>query len=100
MTKLSLSSIARSRSIRISGLLIGIWGRTYQAKGQYAEAVAEYQKALASNDNPWVKAQLIRSLVKAGKRDEAVKLLGELQSDAARRVVSSASLALAYGCGR
>jgi serine/threonine protein kinase/Tfp pilus assembly protein PilF len=72
-------------------------GQAYHAKGQYAEAVAEYQKALASNDNPWVKAQLIRSLVKLGKRDEAVKLLGELQSDAGRRVVSSASLALAYG---
>jgi len=71
-------------------------GQVYQAKGQYAEAVGEHQKALAANDNPWVKAQLIRSLVKAGKRDEAVNLLAELQSDASRRVVSSASLALAY----
>lgn len=72
-------------------------GQAYHAKGQYSEAVAHHQKALASNDNPWVKAQLIRSLVKAGKRNEAVKLFGELQSDAASRVVSSASLALAFG---
>lgn len=33
----------------------------------------------------------------SGERNEAVKLLGELQADAARRVVSSASLAIAYG---
>ena len=72
-------------------------GQTYHAKGQYAEAVAAYQKALTLNDNPWVKGQLVRSLAMLGKRDEAVKLLGELQSDATRRVVSSASLALAYG---
>jgi len=71
-------------------------GQSYHAKGQYDEAVAEYRKALASNDNPWVKAQLVRSLSKSGRREEAIKLLSELQSDAARRVVSSASLAIAY----
>ena len=72
-------------------------GQTYHAKGQYAEAVAAYQKALALNENSWVKGQLVRSLAKLGKREEAVKLLRELESDATRRVVSSASLALAYG---
>jgi TolB-like protein/tetratricopeptide (TPR) repeat protein len=72
-------------------------GQAYHAKGQYGEAVTEYQKALASNDNPWVKSQLIRSLAKAGQRDQAAKLLSELEVDSTRRVVSSASLALAYG---
>ena len=38
----------------------------------------------------------MRSLAKSGKHEAAVTLLGELQSDATRRVVSSASLALAY----
>ena len=71
-------------------------GSVFDAKGQYAEAVAEYKKALAVNDNPFVKAMLIHSLAKSGKRDEAVKLFGELKLDATRRVVSSASLALAY----
>jgi serine/threonine-protein kinase len=71
-------------------------GQVYHSKGQYAEAVVEYKKALALNDNPFVKALLVSSLAKSDKRDEAVKLLGELQLDATRRVVSSASLALAY----
>ncbi len=72
-------------------------GQVYHAKGQYAGAIAEFKKALALNDGPWVKALLVRSLAKSGKHEAAVKLLGELQADATRRVVSSASLALAYG---
>ncbi|CAN5757763.1 hypothetical protein BH20ACI3_BH20ACI3_24760 [soil metagenome] len=72
-------------------------GIIYHAKGNYAEAVAEYRKALALNADPWVKAQLARSLARLGQRDEATKLLGELQSASARRYVSSASLALIYG---
>ena len=72
-------------------------GLVFHSKGQYADAVAAYRKALAADDNPWVKALLIRSLARSGERNEAVKLLGELQAEAATRVVSSASLALAYG---
>lgn len=69
----------------------------FHAKGQYSDAVVAYRKALAVDANPWVKAQLIRSLVRSGDRNEAVKLLGELQAEAADRVVSSASLAIAFG---
>jgi len=72
-------------------------GAAYHAKGLYAEAVAAYRKAAALNGDPWVRAQLARSLARSGQRDEAVKLLGELQSESARRYVSSASLALVYG---
>lgn len=68
----------------------------YQANGQFPEAVSEYRKAMTLNDDPWVRAQLIRSLAKSGQRVEAEKLLRELQSDATRRYVSSASLALAF----
>jgi tetratricopeptide (TPR) repeat protein len=72
-------------------------GQAYHAKAMYAEAVAEYRKALSLNDNPWVKAQLARSLAKSGALGEARRVLAELEADASRRVVSSASLALAYG---
>ena len=72
-------------------------GLAYHDKGKYAEAVAEYRKALALGDDPWTKAQLARSLARSGKRDEAVKLLSELQSESTHRYVSSASLALVYG---
>lgn len=72
-------------------------GQVYHAKAMYPEAVAEYRKALSSNENPWVKAQLVRSLAKSGDSGEARKMLAQLEADASRRVVSSASLALAYG---
>ncbi len=73
------------------------FGMARYGKGQYAEAVAEYRKAQALSDNPWVKALLIQSLAKAGQRNEAVKLLGDLQAESARRYVTKSSLAIAYG---
>ncbi len=72
-------------------------GQVYHSKGQYAEAVAEFQKARALSGNRLFRDLLIRSLVESGKRDEAVKLLGEFQSDVTRRGVPNAGLALAYG---
>jgi len=73
-------------------------GQAYHAKGQYAEAVAAYRKGRAlSDDNPLVKALLIRSLTKTGERDEAVKLLGELQAESKSRFISNSLFALAYG---
>ncbi len=72
-------------------------GMAYCGKKQYREAIEAYRKGLTLSDNPWVKALLIHSLVKTGEREEAVKLLGELESESARRYVSSSSLAIAYG---
>jgi TolB-like protein/tetratricopeptide (TPR) repeat protein len=71
-------------------------GIAHFGKGNYAEAVTAYRTALAFNGNPWVKALLVQSLVKMGKRDEAVRLLAELQSESERRYVSSSSLAIAH----
>ena len=71
-------------------------GMVYDVKKQYADAVMVYRKALSFNDNSFVKALLIRSLAHLGQRDEAIKLLGELQAEADRRYVSGASLAIAY----
>jgi tetratricopeptide (TPR) repeat protein len=71
-------------------------GTAYHAKGQFAEAIAEYRKALTLTDDPWAKALLARSLAKSGQRDEAFKLLGELQSESARRYVPSSGLAVAF----
>ena len=68
----------------------------YHAKGQYEEAIVEFRKSLALNDDPWVKALLARSLAKSGKRDEAYKLLGELQSESARRYVPSSGVAVVF----
>jgi len=72
-------------------------GQAYHGKGQYTEAVAAYRKSLALNDNPVVKALLIRSLTRLGGREEGVKLLNELQAESTRRYVSSSTFAIAYG---
>jgi TolB-like protein/Tfp pilus assembly protein PilF len=72
-------------------------GTAYHANAQYAEAIAEFRKALALNDDPWVKVLLARSLAKTGQRGEVMKLLGELESESARRYVPSAGFALVFG---
>ncbi len=72
-------------------------GIAYHGKGQYAEAVAACRKAMALSDNPWLKALLIHSLARTGERQEAVRLLNELQAESARHYVSSSALAIAYG---
>ena len=71
-------------------------GTAYHANGQYGEAIAEFRKAIALSDDPWAKALLARSLAKAGQRNEALKLLGELQSESARRYVASSGFAVIY----
>lgn len=73
------------------------FGMARYGKGQYSEAVAEYRKAQALNNNPWVKGLLIQSLARAGQRSEAVKLLSELEAESTSRYVSKSSLALGYG---
>ena len=72
-------------------------GLALHGKGDYAEAVAAYRKGLVLSDNPVIKALLIRSLTRLGEREEAVKLLNELQAESTRRYVSSSTFALAHG---
>lgn len=72
-------------------------GMAYQGKGQYAEAVAANRKGMTLNRSEWLKADLIQSLIKRGERQEAVKLLNELQAESERRYVSGSALAVAYG---
>ena len=71
-------------------------GDVYQAKGMYTEAIAEYRKTFALSAEPWVKAMLARSLVKAGHRSEAFQLLNELKAESSQRYVQSDCLATVY----
>lgn len=68
----------------------------YHIKGMYEDAIAEYRKALTVNDDPYVRALLARSLAKTGQRGEAVKILGELESESAQRYIPGSGLAAAY----
>ena len=69
---------------------------TTVVKGQYAEAIAEYRKSIAANDDPYVKALIVRALAKSGQRTEALKLFDELKSESSKRYVPNYSFAVAY----
>jgi tetratricopeptide (TPR) repeat protein len=71
-------------------------GACYHAKGMYQEAIAEYRRSLAIDDDTYARGLLVRSLVKAGQRSEAEKELGALEQTARSRYVPSTSLAIAY----
>jgi serine/threonine protein kinase/Flp pilus assembly protein TadD len=71
-------------------------GWTYEAKGMFDEAIAEYVKARALDDSPVIIASLAHALAVSGKRDEAQKLLDELNDLSHRRYVSAYDLALIH----
>jgi len=71
-------------------------GEVLQFKGQLTEAIAEYKKAAELNDDPFVLALLAQAYAQLGQRDEALKMLGQLQQLATRRYVTSYSFALVH----
>ena len=71
-------------------------GEVIQLKGQITEAIAEYKKAAELDDDPFVLGLLAQAYAKLGQRDEALKMLGQLQELATRRYVTSYSFALVH----
>jgi tetratricopeptide (TPR) repeat protein len=58
-----------------------LFGQTYEALGNRAEAVAAYEKALANvEDSPDILEPLVRLTIATGKRDEAAKYLRRLSA--------------------
>src|SRR4030095_16311011 len=70
--------------------------QTYSSKGQFAEAVAECEKARGLNDDPAVMSFLSRAYAGSGRRDEAMKTVGEMHQLAKQRYVPAYSFAIAY----
>jgi TolB-like protein/Tfp pilus assembly protein PilF len=70
--------------------------RAYGAKGMYPEAIAEARSALELNNGSSTKGFLGLWLAKSGKRDEALKLLGELKQEATRDYVQGYTFAVIY----
>jgi TolB-like protein/Tfp pilus assembly protein PilF len=68
-------------------------GQALQLKGQLSEAIAEYRKAAQLDDDPFVSALLGQAYARAGQRDEANKILAQLNQEAKERYVD------AYGVG-
>jgi len=63
-----------------------VLARTYVTKGLYLQAIAELQKARIFNPRePFVVGALAHAYARAGQREEALKLLGELKRIEAER---------------
>jgi serine/threonine protein kinase/Tfp pilus assembly protein PilF len=71
-------------------------GEALQLKGQLAEAMAEYKKAVEITDDPVVMAMLAQGYAKTDQRDEARKLLSQLERLSTHRRVAPFTFALVH----
>ena len=70
--------------------------QTFSYKGQFSEAIAEGERARQLNDDPAVLAYLARAYALSGKRDEAMKLVAQMNELAKQRYVPAYGFAIAY----
>jgi TolB-like protein/Tfp pilus assembly protein PilF len=71
-------------------------GEALELKGQLREALAEYKKAAELDDDPYVLGLVAQAYAKLGERNEAVKILEQMQQLATRRYVADYSFALVH----
>jgi tetratricopeptide (TPR) repeat protein len=71
-------------------------GMAYQIKGDFQDAIAEYQRASQLNDDPYVLALLGDVYAVSGRKDEAVKILDQLKRLSKQRFVYAYGVALVY----
>jgi len=69
---------------------------TYNFKGQFAEAIAECEKARGLNDDPAVLSFLAIAYARSGKREEAMKTMGQMHELAKQRYVPAYGFGNAY----
>ena len=67
-----------------------------QLQGHLPEAIAEYKRTLEIEDNPKVLALLANAYASIGQRDEALKLLAQLEERAAGHYIGLYNFALAH----
>jgi tetratricopeptide (TPR) repeat protein len=72
------------------------FGLALQCNGQLPEAIAQYKKAAELTDDPLVLAYLAQGYAKAGQRDEALKLLAQMEKLATKRYVGARGFALVH----
>ena len=70
--------------------------QVYDATGKFQEAIAECQKARTLNDDPYVISFLTYAYASAGKREEALKSLAQLNEAAKQRYAAAYAIAVAY----
>jgi tetratricopeptide (TPR) repeat protein len=67
-----------------------------EAKGDFQAAIAEYNRAVALNDDPAILAYLAHAKASIGRNDEARNLLAQLTETAKTRYVQPYAFALVY----
>jgi adenylate cyclase len=72
------------------------FGLALQCNGQLPEAIAQYKKAAELTDDPLVLAWLAQGYAKAGQRDEALKLLAQMEELATKRYVGAWSFVIVH----
>jgi TolB-like protein/Tfp pilus assembly protein PilF len=71
-------------------------GEALQLKGQMLDAIAEYRKAVELDDDPFALALLGQSYARVGRRDEANKILAQLNQEAKARYVDAYGIGLVF----
>src|ERR1044072_428569 len=71
-------------------------GEALVAKRAFDEAISEYQKARASNDDPFVLALLGNAYARSGNKTEALKILEQLKELSKQRYVNAYSFVVVY----
>src|SRR6185295_7192981 len=71
-------------------------GQVLMAKRDFDEAISEYQKARALNDDPFVLGLLGHAYASSGNKTEALKILEQLKEVSRQRYVSMYSFAIVY----
>jgi tetratricopeptide (TPR) repeat protein len=71
-------------------------GLAYEQQGKFSEAISEFQKARALEDNPYVIAALGHVLAASGDRDRSRAVLAELNALSTRRYVSPFHFAIVH----
>ena len=71
-------------------------GQSYAQKGKYDQAISEFQRAVSTNGSPQMRAELAYTYGKAGKKEDAQKILSSLQDPSAEGYISPYGIALIY----
>jgi len=72
----------------------GYLAQGLQFKGQLTEAVAEFRTAAASTDEPYVRSLLAQACARSGLRDEAQRILIDLEEQSRTKFVSGWTIAV------
>jgi adenylate cyclase len=94
----SLEQLNRTLDLDPSFGLAHIWmGQVYEQKNMYENAISAYQKGLSLSDgSTYAMAKLAHAFAMAGKKNEAQKLLDQLETMSSQKYVSAFDIGVIY----